>query len=358
MPRFNFSPGPSALPAPVLEEVQAELLDFAATGRSVMELSHRSAEYESVHTSAQRRLRRLFDLPDDFAVLLLQGGATLQFSMVPLNLVGVGDRAAHVRTGAWGAKAFADARAVADAYLAWDGEPAGFTDVPDDEDIVLTDHTAYLHVTSNETIGGVQFRQFPRVGAPLVADMSSDIASRSVDWRHFGLVYAGAQKNLGPAGVTVVMARRDLLRGEPAGLGAYLHYGTHLAKDSLYNTPPVFSIYVLDKVLGWIEARGGLTMMEKLAQAKSALVYREIDESEGFYQSPVAESARSRMNVVFRLPDDEITGAFLAEAEQRQLHGLKGHRSVGGVRVSLYNAVPLEGAEAVAELMQEFRANR
>ena len=352
----NFSPGPSALPLPVLEEVQAELLDLGGAGVSVMELSHRSPEYESVHGDARARLIDLFDLPDEFDVLLLQGGATLQFSMVPMNLLHRGGAAGYVRTGSWGAKAFADARVLGDAYLAWDGEESGYDRVPAESDIALRDGTRYLHLTSNETIGGVQFQEFPSLGVPLVADMSSDIGSRPIDVGSFDLIYAGAQKNLGPAGVTVVFVRRSVLDEDPVTLGAYLRYSSHAGKQSLYNTPPAFSVYVLGKVLRWIESNGGLAAMAKQAAAKSALVYGEVDASDGFYRSSVSPEARSTMNVVFTLPDAELESAFLEEAARRHMRNVKGHRSVGGIRVSLYNAVPVESAEAMAELMREFRA--
>lgn len=354
---FNFSPGPSALPAGVLAEVQAELLDFAGTGRSIMELSHRSPEYEIVHSRARDQVRAVLSVPDDFEILLLAGGATLQFTMVPLNLVSEGRRAGYIRTGSWGAKAFADGETIADAYLAWDGEASGFTSVPPDREIAVDDLTAYVHMTSNETIGGVQFPALPSLPVPLVVDMSSDIATRPVEWSGVDLAYAGAQKNLGPAGVTVVIIRRSLLDRGIGPLGAYLRYATHAEKQSLYNTPPVFAIYVLDKVLSWISAQGGVEVMEKLTGEKASLIYREIDESGGYYATPVDRRARSSVNVVFRLPDAAATERFLAEASRRGLHGLKGHRSVGGIRVSLYNAVPLDGAEAVAELMREHRAH-
>jgi len=353
---FNFSPGPSALPEEVLKEVQVDLLDHASTGLSIMEMSHRSPEYTAVHEGARQRIRDLFELPKDFEVILLQGGATLQFSMVPLNLLGAGRRGGYVRTGSWGAKAFADAVAIADAYVAWDGEPGGLTGLPDPGDIRVEQGTRYVHLTSNETIGGVQFSSFPRIAVPLVADMSSDIASKPIDFEAFDLIYAGAQKNLGPAGVTVVLVRQAVLDEDTSQLGAYLRYGTHASKQSLYNTPPTLAIYVLGKVLRWIEERGGLAAMEKASIEKSDLVYEQIDSSDGFYANPVEKSARSRMNVVFTLPDPDRESAFLAAAADRRMLNVKGHRSVGGIRVSLYNAVPLAAAEAMAELMQEFRA--
>lgn len=353
---FNFSPGPAALPRAVLEELQRDLLDHESTGMSIMEMSHRSPEYTAIHEEARQLLRDLFRLPDDFEVLLLQGGATLQFSMVPLNLLGGERRGGYVRSGSWGAKAYADARAIGAAYLAWDGEPEGFVRVPDSAEIRVEDDTRYVHITSNETIGGVQFQSFPTLMAPLVADMSSDIASRPLDWAPFHLIYAGAQKNLGPAGVTVVLARRAVLEDSPNELGAYLRYETHAAKQSLYNTPPTFAIAVLGRVLRWITERGGLSAMEEASIEKSSLIYDQIDSSDGFYANPVEPAARSRMNVVFTLPDGAREAAFLAAAADRGMLNVKGHRSVGGIRVSIYNAVPLEAAQAMAELMQEFRA--
>lgn len=353
---FNFSPGPSALPDEVLKEVQRDLLDHASTGLSIMEMSHRSPEYTAVHDDARQRVRDLFDLPDDFEVLLIQGGATLQFAMVPMNLLGESRRGGYIRSGSWGAKAYADASTIGDAYLAWDGEPTGYVGLPDPAEIRVEDGTRYVHVTSNETIGGVQFHGFPDVAAPLVADMSSDIASKPIDFEPFDLIYAGAQKNLGPAGVTLVLARRAVLEVDRNQLGAYLRYDTHAAKESLYNTPPTFAISVMSKVLRWIEDAGGLPAMEKASIEKSDLIYEQIDASDGFYANPVDHTARSRMNAVFTLPDPEREAAFLEAASARNMVNVKGHRSVGGVRVSLYNAVPREAAEAMAELMQEFRA--
>lgn len=353
---FNFSPGPSALPEEVLKEVQEELLDHASTGLSLMEMSHRSAEYTSVHEDARRRVRAVLEVPDDFEVLFLQGGATLQFSMVPLNLLAGGGRAGYVRTGSWGAKAFADAATIGDAYLAWDGESSGYVDVPKADEMQLAEGTRYIHITSNETIGGVQFHGFPELSVPLVADMSSDIGSKAIDFGPFDLIYAGAQKNLGPAGVTLVLVRRTVLDADTSGLGAYLRYATHASKQSLYNTPPTFAISVVGRVLRWIEDSGGLPAMEKASIEKSDLIYEQIDSSNGFYVNPVDPAARSRMNVVFTLADPSRHEAFLAAAADRRMLNVKGHRSVGGIRVSLYNAVPLAGAEAMAQLMQEFRA--
>ncbi len=353
---FNFSAGPSTLPPEVLAETQAELTEFGDTGMSLIEMSHRSAEYEAVHAEAVALLRETLAVPGDFDVLLLQGGATLQFSMVPMNLLTGGQRGAYVLSGSWAVKAFEDASLLGDAYPAWDGEASRFDRMPAPGDVEVTAGTRYLHVTSNETIGGIQMWEWPAASVPLVGDMSSDIMSRPVPWEHFDLVYAGAQKNLGPAGATVVIARSSVVDASPDGLGAYLRYDVHRDKGSLYNTPPVFAIWVLGKTLRWVQAQGGVAAMAALAAAKAGLVYEAIDGSGGFYRSPVAEGSRSLMNVVFRLPSEDLEQEFLTAATAGGLVNLEGHRSVGGVRASLYNAMPMAGAEALVDFMAGFRA--
>lgn len=352
---FNFSAGPSTLPLPVLEEVRDELVDYQGSGMSLLEMSHRGDHFDAVHTETMRLAREVFALPDEFVVLFVQGGATMQFSMVPANLLVDGTRAAVARTGSWSAKALADARPYGDTYVAWDGEAERFSRAPRTRELELEPNTRYLHVCSNETIEGLRFTDFPDVGVPLVADVSSDIATRELPWELFDIVYGGTQKNLGPAGMAVVFLRRTALASMRQDQGAYLRYGIHADKDSLYNTPPVFSIWVTGKVLRWIRDAGGLKAMTAAAERRAGTVYEAIDASDGFYRCPVQSPSRSLTNVVFRLPDDDAEARFLDEAAARHFVGLKGHRSVGGCRASLYNAMPQDGADALAEFMADFR---
>ncbi len=355
MRKHNFNAGPSALPLPVLEELQRTMVDYHGLGLSLVEASHRSSEYDEVHHSALRSVRALLGVPDTHDVLFLGGGATMQFAMVPMNLMGFGGSADIVHSGSWAAKALADMRKVGAANVVYDGKEHGFTTLPDPSDVRPTAGAAYLHITSNETIGGLQWKEFPQTGdVPLVSDMSSDILSRRIDVSRFGLIYAGAQKNLGPAGVTVVIIRRDLLERIPDTLPAYLDYRTHAKSDSLLNTPPVFSIYALGLVMSWIADQGGLDAVAERNVDKAAMVYRTIDSSPGFFRCPVDRAYRSDMNVVFRLPSEELEKAFIAEAAERNMEGLKGHRSVGGIRASLYNAVPVESVQALTDLMTDF----
>jgi phosphoserine aminotransferase len=351
---YNFSAGPSILPLAVLEEVRDELVDYHGSGMSLIETSHRGEHYEQVHHDALSLARDVFALPDDFDVLLIQGGATLQFAMVPANLLGPGQRAAVARTGSWSKKALADAERYGEVYLAWDGEPSGYARTPASEELELRDGTRYLHICSNETIEGVRFVEFPDVSVPVVADMSSDIATRELPWERFDLVYGGVQKNLGPAGLALVFVRRSMLGDMREDLGAYLRYGVHAGADSLYNTPPVFSVWVTSKVLRWIRDSGGLKAMTAAAERKAGTLYEVIDASDGFYRCPAEPASRSLTNVVFRLPDAELESQFLASASQAEFVGLKGHRSVGGCRASLYNALPQDGADALAVFMDEF----
>jgi phosphoserine aminotransferase len=334
--------------------VQSELLDFEGSGMSVIEMSHRSAEYEAVHEEALALFRENASVPDDFTILFLQGGATLLFALVPMNLLGEGARAAYVRSGTWGKGALKDAAAWGEAYAAWDGEPVSFTRMPSDAELEIQPDTRYLHVTSNETIEGIRMTSFPDIDLPLVGDMSSDYLSRPVPWERFDLVYGGAQKNLGPAGLAVTVVRTSLLEEMPQALPSYLRLGAHAGKNSLMNTPPMFSIYVTGKVLRWMRERGGVAGMEERAVRRSGAVYDAIDASDGFYRSPVETAHRSHMNVVFRTPSDELDAAFLAGAAQEGLRNLKGHRSVGGIRASIYNAMTDEGVDALVGFMSSF----
>jgi phosphoserine aminotransferase len=350
----NFCAGPCTLPTSVLEEVRDELLDFRGSGMSLIELSHRSPEYDDVHERTLSLFRRVFGVPEAYEILFLQGGGTLQFSMVPMNLLGEGDRAGYVRSGSWGNGAANDAEPYGDVYTAWDGAPHGYKRMPRAGELDLRPGTRYLHVTSNETIEGVRMASFPEVEAPLVADMSSDYVSRRVSWEPFDLVYGGAQKNLGPAGLAVVVVRRDVAAEPARPLGSYLRYDLHAGARSLLNTPPMFAIYLMGKVLAWIDGLGGVDAMEERAQRRSGLVYDAIQESGGFYRSPVEPGDRSLMNVVFRTPSEDLDAAFLKGAESEGLLNLKGHRSVGGVRASIYNAMTDEGVDALIAHMRGF----
>ena len=350
----NFCAGPCTLPVEVLAEVQDELLDFDGNGMSLIEMSHRSSEYEAVHGDALERLRASLEVPEVFDVLFLQGGALLQFAMVPMNLLAAGETAGYVRSGSWGKAAHADAERAASAYLAWDGTDVRFRRMPEPDEIVVKAGTRYVHLTSNETIEGIQMPALPDLGVPLVVDISSDFLTRPIDWERVDLVYGGVQKNLGPAGLTVVVIRRSALEACVAGLPAYLGYSGHANARSLLNTPPMFSIYVMGKMLRWIEQRGGLAGMAQRAARRSGLIYEAIDHSDGFYTGPAQPTARSRTNVVFRLASPELDGRFLAGAREAGLVNLKGHRSIGGMRASIYNAMPDEGVDELAGFMRDF----
>lgn len=353
----NFYAGPATLPHSVLQQAASELPDYQNLGLSILETSHRSKEYDAVHNGALDRLRSLLGLGEEFDVVLLGGGATLQFGMVPMNLLTSESSCDMVISGSWAKKARTDAETIGKVHVAFDGADSGYTTLPDSGTLHAQPGSAYMHITSNETIQGLQWKQFPDLGdTPLICDMSSDILSRPLPLDRFDLIYAGAQKNLGPAGVTVVILRRTLLERMHDKLPAYLSYRTHVEKNSLYNTPPVYAVYMLNKVLAWVEEQGGLEAMDRNSTAKSDIVYNAIDESEGYYRCPVDRNYRSRMNVVFRLPDEAREAKFISEAEKAGMVGLKGHRSVGGVRASLYNALPVKAAEDLAAFMQRFRS--
>ena len=353
----NFCPGPCTLPVSVLEELSDEMVEYGDSGMSVIEMSHRSAEYESIHNQTVERLRSLAGAPDDMEILLLQGGATLQFAMVPHNLLGGTKRAGYVMSGSWATKAFKDAGMVGDAYVAWSDDADGPTSMPDPDQVTIEDGTAYLHVTSNETIEGARMIDFD-YETRLVADMSSDYLSRPIDWDRFDLVYGGAQKNLGPAGLAVVFIRSSVLAQVPDDLPSYLRYDLHAKANSLANTPPVFSIWAMGKVLAWMEEMGGVEMMQKRAAERSSRIYDLIDASNGFYQNPVEPRFRSHTNIVFTLGTPELENEFLDEAKGERLLNLKGHRSVGGMRASIYNGLPTESVDALAHFMDHFAQKR
>jgi phosphoserine aminotransferase len=353
----NFAAGPAVLPVSVLEKVQADLLDHAGTGMSVMEMSHRSAAFEAIIGEAEADLRALTGLTDDHAVLFVQGGATTQFAMVPMNLRASGVSVDYVITGHWSKAAIKEAEKLGPARVAGTSEATKFDRIPAAGELALDPKAAYLHYTSNNTIYGTEWKRDPTppAGVPLVCDASSDILSRPIDVARHGLIYGGAQKNLGPAGVTIVVVRRDLLARVPANLPSMLDYRLLAENKSLYNTPPTFAIYVVGLVLKWLRASGGLPEAARRNEEKAGLLYRAIDESGGFYRGHAEPEGRSLMNVTFRLPSEDLEKAFVKQSTAAGLDGLKGHRSVGGLRASLYNALPREAVEALVAFMAEFR---
>ena len=354
---YNFNAGPAALPLSVLQRIREELLDWHGTGMSVMEMSHRSPEFEGINAAAEAGLRKHLAIPDDYAVLFLQGGGSMQFTMVPMNLCLPGKPVDLLHTGAWTAKALGELKKGILHNVAASTEPQKFTRVPAQSELKLSPESSYVHMCTNNTIEGTQWHTLPETGgAPLVADMSSDIASRPIDVKKFGLIFAGAQKNLGPSGATVVIVRKDLAERADKALPTLLQYRTHIKEKSLYHTPPTFAIYIIGLVMEWIEAEGGITGVAKRNEAKAKLLYDAIDSSSGYYVCPVEKASRSRMNVVFRVAggDEAKEKKFAKEAEASGIVGTPGHRSVGGMRVSLYNAVTLEAVQALVSFMREF----
>ncbi|MFZ0737805.1 MAG: 3-phosphoserine/phosphohydroxythreonine transaminase [Candidatus Acidiferrales bacterium] len=357
---FNFNAGPAALPLPVLERIREELLDYHGTGMSVMEMSHRSTEYEEIQSRAEKALRRHLAISDDYAVIFVQGGGSMQFTMVPMNLFVPGKPVDVLHTGMWTAKAIAELKKATPYRIAATSESEKFARLPRANEISLDPNASYVYLASNNTIEGTQWTVFPATGdVPLVADMSSDIFSRPVDVSRFGLIFAGAQKNLGPSGVTIVAVRRSLAERADKNLPTLLQYRTHIKERSLYHTPPTFAVYVVGLVLDWIEAEGGVTAIEKRNEAKARLLYDALDASR-YYSCPVEKASRSRMNVVFRVAggDEAAEKKFVEEATAAGLIGLAGHRSVAGMRASLYNAVTREAVEALVSFAREFERTR
>ncbi|MCY9109928.1 3-phosphoserine/phosphohydroxythreonine transaminase [Bacillus atrophaeus] len=350
----NFNAGPAALPLEVLQKAQKEFIDFNESGMSVMELSHRSKEYEAVHQKAKSLLIELMGIPEDYDILFLQGGASLQFSMLPMNFLTPEKTAHFVMTGAWSEKALAEAKLFGNTSVTATSESDNYSYIPE---VDLTDvkDSAYLHITSNNTIFGTQWQEFPSSPIPLVADMSSDILSRKIDVSKFDVIYGGAQKNLGPSGVTVVVMKKSWLENENANVPKILKYSTHTKADSLYNTPPTFAIYMLSLVLEWLKENGGIDAAEQRNEQKANVLYSCIDESGGFYKGHAEKDSRSRMNVTFTLRDDELTKTFVQQAKEAKMVGLGGHRSVGGCRASIYNAVTLKDCEKLAAFMKKFQ---
>ena len=353
---FNFNPGPSALPVAVLNQIQEELLNYKSTGMSILETSHRSPEYEDINDSAIALCKEFMGIGDEFHVLFVGGGASTQFDYIPLNFLPVGGTAAYVDTGTWASKAVKEAEKIGNVHLAGSSKDSDYTYILSASELDIPEDSAYLHITSNNTIKGTQWHSFPDTkNIPLVCDMSSDICSRNLDFSRFSLIYAGAQKNLGPSGVTVVILRKDFLEKCNPDLPTMFDYRTHVNKKSLFNTPPVFAVYTLNLVLKWIKNLGGLGELEKITKAKKDIIYNLIDTYPDFFRGTVREDSRSWMNVTLRLPSEELEQKLVSKGKESGFVGLKGHRSVGGIRVSLYNGVPLEAAEKVAEFMEDFK---
>jgi phosphoserine aminotransferase len=352
---YNFSAGPAVLPQEVLQQARDEMLDWNASGMSVMEMSHRGKEFMGIAAQAEADLRELMNIPANYKVLFLQGGASSQFAMIPMNLLRGKASADYVNTGEWSKKAIGEAKKYGEVNVVASGADKNFSYVPAFETWQRNPNAAYLHYTPNETIGGVEFGWIPESGdVPLVADMSSNILSRPLDVSKFGLIYAGAQKNIGPAGLTIVIVREDLIGQTVPGTPTMFDYKTHADNDSMYNTPPTYGIYIAGLVFQWLKRNGGIDAMEQTNIAKAKALYDAIDSSNGFYNCPVALSDRSRMNVPFTLKDASLDSEFLKQAEQHGLLQLKGHRSVGGMRASIYNAMPLSGVQALVEFMNQF----
>ncbi|MFO1196251.1 MAG: 3-phosphoserine/phosphohydroxythreonine transaminase [Burkholderiaceae bacterium] len=351
---FNFSAGPAVLPEEVLQQAAAEMLDWHGSGQSVMEMSHRGKEYMAIHAQAEADLRELMGVPSNYKVLFLQGGATLQFAMIPMNLMRGKASADYVNTGEWSKKAIKEAKLFGKVNVAASAEDRNFTYVPARANWKLDPNAAYVHICSNETIGGVEFNWVPDTGeVPLVADVSSTFMSRPVEVSKYGVIYGGAQKNIGPAGLTIVIVREDLVGHAPAGTPSVLDFKQQADNDSMLNTPPTYSVYIAGLVFQWLKRQGGVAGIEKRNVEKAKLIYDYLDSTD-FYRNPVDRADRSRMNVPFTLKNAELDDAFLKGAQARGMLQLKGHRSVGGMRASIYNAMPVEGVRALVEYMREF----
>lgn len=352
---YNFNAGPAALPVQVLEKAQAEMLDFGGTGMSVMEISHRSKDFQAVIDAAEANVRQLLGVSDNYAVLFLQGGASLQFAMIPMNLRRPGAVADYVDSGSWASKAIKEAKLQGETKVIWSDKENNYSRMPEPEELQFTPGAEYVHICSNETIGGIRYPVFPKPDAPLIADMSSEIMSRKIDVNQFGMIYAGAQKNIGPSGLALVIIRKDLIERTPDNTPIFMRYDTHAKEGSLYNTPNTWGIYILKLVTDHVLSIGGLEKMQDINEKKAGKLYAEIDSSD-FWRCPVEKESRSIMNVVWRLPSEELEEQFVAEAKKAGMIGLKGHRSVGGIRASIYNAVPTEAVDALVDFMKDFKA--
>lgn len=356
---FNFSAGPATLPLPVLQKAQEDLVLYPGAGASVLEISHRSKAYDQIHANAKNNIAALLNLSDDYQILFLQGGASLQFSMLAMNFLN-GKSADYIHTGSWASKAISEAKKHGTPNVVWNGKEENFVRVPADRELKLNPDAEYVHFTSNETIQGVEFQAPPEAGGkPLFCDYSSSFLSGPIDVSKFAFIYAGAQKNVGPSGVVVVIVRKDLLERVPQGLPSMLDYRLMAENDSLYNTPPCFSVYIISLVTKWLrEDMGGLAKVHEHNQKKARLIYDVIDQSGGFYRGHSKPECRSLMNLTFRLPDEAMEKEFVTQATAAALDGLKGHRSVGGCRASIYNAMPFEGCQALADFMVEFQKKK
>lgn len=353
---FNFSPGPATLPYEVLQKAGKDVVNFKETGIGLIEVSHRSKEFMAVAKEAEANLRELMQIPSNYKVLFLQGGASSQFFMIPMNLLGNGKKATYLNTGTWSKKAIKEAKLFGDIEVPYSSEDSSFNRVPTPGEYEVSADSEYLYYVSNNTIYGTEFPDLPQTETMLISDMSSDILSRPVDVAKFGIIFAGAQKNLGPAGVTIVIIREDLLERTPPNIPTMLSYKTHADKDSMFNTPPCFAIYVVGEVLKWLKQQGGVAAMEKINKDKAALLYQQIDSGD-YYRGHAEKASRSLMNIAFNLPTPELEAKFISEAAAVGLNGLKGHRSIGGCRASIYNAFPTEGVVKLVEFMKTFEAN-
>ncbi len=355
---YIFNPGPGVLPEPVLESTSKAVLNFAGTGMSIMEVSHRSKQFDALLIETVDLLKKVMEIPDNYKILFLQGGASLQFAMIPMNLLAAGGVADYIDTGYWASRAIKEAKKIGKVNIAASAKDLNYTRIPAPAEIKLTKDALYCHITSNNTIYGTQWQTFPDTGkVPLVADMSSDIISRKVDVSKFGIIYAGAQKNMGPAGVTTVIIREDLVDKAPENTPTLLTYKPHVENNSCYNTCPVMAIFVVHEVLKWVVDMGGVAAVEKTNDKKAALIYSILDKS-AFYKGTVEKGSRSKMNIPFRLPTEDLENEFLSQAGKKGFIGLKGHRSVGGIRASMYNALPLEAAQKLADFMVEFEKSK
>jgi phosphoserine aminotransferase len=355
---YNFSAGPAVLPEEVLKEAQEELYSYKDSGMSVMEMSHRSKDYDAIFKGAQNDLRKLLDISDNYEVLFLQGGATLQFSMVPLNIMPPNNKADYINTGAWAKKAIKEAKRVGEVNIAGTSEATNFNRIPKQNELKLSPDASYVHFTSNNTIFGTQFKSEPEVGnIPLVCDTSSDMLHKKIDVNKYGIIYAGAQKNMGPSGATIVIINKDLLERSSDQIHTYLNYKVHVDGESLYNTPPTFAVYIIGLVYKWLLNMGGLDEMYRRNLEKANILYDYMDSSDGYYKGTAEKEDRSLMNITFRLPNEELEKKLIAEAVANGFSGLKGHRSVGGLRASIYNAFPKKGVEDLTEFMKDFKKN-
>jgi len=351
---YNFNAGPAALPLPVLEKAQSELLDFAKSGMSVIEMSHRGKEFDEVNNQANNAIRRLMGISDEYEVLFLQGGASMQFCMIPMNFRRYGKSADYINTGSWGGKAVKEAKLLGDTKVIWDGKTENFTRCPKISDYNISKDAEYVHICSNETIGGIRFFEFPETGnIPLIADMSSEIMSREIDVNKFGMIYAGAQKNIGPSGIALVIIKKELMDRIPENLSVFLKYSTHAENQSMYNTPNTWGIYIIKLVCDYLEDLGGISAVQKINEEKATLLYKTLDSSD-FWKTVTDKESRSIMNVVWRMKSEDLEKKFISEAKTANMIGLKGHRSVGGIRASIYNAVPMDNVKALVDFMKEF----